>query len=142
VVEWDWTSSTYLDDATSQEPVCTPQGTTDYTLVGKSADGCYSEPKMVTINVYPGGEVQVPNTFSPNGDGFNDYFEIPGISFLHQMRMTIFNRNGEILFQETGYQNNWDGTANGKILPVATYYFILDLGNGKDPIKGDITIIK
>ncbi|MGB1004359.1 MAG: gliding motility-associated C-terminal domain-containing protein, partial [Salibacteraceae bacterium] len=142
VVEWEWTPGIFLDDASLQEPICTPEYTTNYTLVGKSADGCYSEPQSVTVEVYPAGEVLVPNTFSPNADGYNDYFEIPGIGYHPEMRMTIFNRNGEILFQETGYENNWDGTANGKILPVATYYFILDLGNGKDPIKGDITIIK
>lgn len=142
VVEWEWTPGTYLDDASLQQPLCTPEYTTDYTLVGRSADGCYSDPKTMTVTVYSDGEVLVPNTFSPNADGYNDYFEIPGISFHPDMRMTIFNRNGEILFQETGYENNWDGTANGKQLPVATYYFILDQGDGKEPIKGDITIIK
>ena len=142
VVEWDWTPVMFLDDASSNQPVCTPQHTSNYTLVGKSADGCYSDPKTVAISMNEAGAVLVPNTFSPNGDGYNDYFEIAGISFHPDMRITIFNRNGEILFQETGYENNWDGTANGKLLPVATYYFILDQGNGKDPIKGDITIIK
>jgi gliding motility-associated-like protein len=142
VVEWDWTPRMFLDDASSNQPICTPQHTSNYTLVGKSADGCYSDPKTVAITMNEAGAVLVPNTFSPNGDGYNDYFEIAGISFHPDMRITIFNRNGEILFQETGYENNWDGTANGKLLPVATYYFILDQGNGKDPIKGDITIIK
>ncbi len=142
VVEWDWTPVMFLNDASSNQPICTPQHTSNYTLVGKSADGCYSDPKTVAITMNEAGAVLVPNTFSPNGDGYNDYFEIAGISFHPDMRITIFNRNGEILFQETGYENNWDGTANGKLLPVATYYFILDQGNGKDPIKGDITIIK
>jgi gliding motility-associated-like protein len=142
VVEYQWSPSIYLNSATSQQPICTPRETTQYTLVGKSADGCYSESKSVYITVHPGGELQIPNTFSPNGDGYNDYFEIPGIAFLPEMRMTIFNRNGEILYQKKGYQNDWDGTSNGKVLPVATYYYVIDLGNNQEPIKGDITIIK
>ncbi|UTW67766.1 BspA family leucine-rich repeat surface protein [bacterium SCSIO 12643] len=142
VVEYQWSPSIYLNSSTSQQPICTPQETTEYTLIGKSADGCYSEPKSVYITVYPGGELLIPNTFSPNGDGYNDYFEIPGIAFLPEMRMTIFNRNGEILYQKKGYQNDWDGTSNGKVLPVATYYYVIDLGNNQEPIKGDITIIK
>jgi len=142
VVEYQWSPSIYLNNSTSQQPICTPRETTEYTLIGKSADGCYSEPKSVYITVHPGGDLQIPNTFSPNGDGYNDYFEIPGIAFLPEMRMTIFNRNGEILYQKKGYQNDWDGTSNGKVLPVATYYYVIDLGNNQDPIKGDITIIK
>ena len=142
VVEYQWSPSIYLNNDINQQPICTPRETTEYTLIGKSADGCYSEPKSVYITVHPGGELQIPNTFSPNGDGYNDYFEIPGIAFLPEMRMTIFNRNGEILYQKKGYQNDWDGTANGKVLPVATYYYVIDMGSNQTPIKGDITIIK
>jgi len=111
-------------------------------LVGTSAEGCVSEPASVYITVKEGGDILLPNTFSPNGDGYNDYFEIPGVSFLPEMELTIFNRNGEVLYSQKGYQNDWGGTHNGIVLPVATYYYVINFTDGRDPITGDITIIK
>ena len=142
VVKYEWTPNLYLNDGSLLSPICTPMLSTDYVLVGISADGCASVPASVYITVKEGGEILVPNTFSPNGDGYNDYFEIPGVTFLPEMELSIFNRNGEILYSKKGYQNEWGGTYNGAVLPVATYYFVINFTDGRDPITGDITIIK
>jgi gliding motility-associated-like protein len=47
-----------------------------------------------------------------------------------------------MVFYSDGYTNPWDGTYNGKPLPSGTYYYVIDLGNGDVPYKGDVTIIR
>lgn len=82
----------------------------------------------------------VYNEFSPNGDGVNDYFKIDCISRYPGNTLQVYNRWGNIVFQTKSYKNDWDGTPNGRAmvqpedqLPVGTYYYILDLGDGSEP---------
>jgi len=69
---------------------------------------------------------------TPNGDGLNDNFEIPCLeneSFPNN-KITIFNQWGDEVFAAQPYENNWQGTFNDQDLPVGTYFFILNLGEG------------
>ena len=82
----------------------------------------------------------VYNEFSPNGDGVNDFFKIDCISRYPNNSLQIYNRWGNIVYQTRSYKNDWDGTPNGRAmvqpedqLPVGTYYYILDLGDGSEP---------
>ncbi|MCK0160881.1 gliding motility-associated C-terminal domain-containing protein [Allomuricauda sp. F6463D] len=82
----------------------------------------------------------VYNEFSPNGDGVNDYFKIDCISRYPNNSLQVYNRWGNIVFQTRSYKNDWDGTPNGRAivqpedqLPVGTYYYVLDLGDGSEP---------
>lgn len=82
----------------------------------------------------------VYNEFSPNGDGVNDYFKIDCISRYPSNSLQVYNRWGNIVFQTKSYKNDWDGTPNGRAmvqpedqLPVGTYYYVLDLGDGSEP---------
>lgn len=90
-------------------------------------------------------EVFLPEAFSPNGDGINDSFVIPGIEGYPGNSLLIFNRWGARMFQGEGYDNRsvvWDGTSPEGLYdgqaPAGTYYYILDLGAGGDPITGYI----
>jgi gliding motility-associated-like protein len=85
-------------------------------------------------------ELIIPNAFSPNGDLSNDTWEIVGISNYPESRVEIFNRWGDKVYEKSGYDNSWDGTFNGKLLPGGVYYFILDLDDDTQ-IKGSINII-
>jgi len=83
------------------------------------------------------------NEFSPNGDGVNDFFQIDCISRFPNNTLEVYNRWGNIVFQQRNYDNTWDGTSNGRAtintdrsLPVGTYYYILNLGDGSDPRAG------
>ncbi len=82
----------------------------------------------------------VYNEFSPNGDGVNDFFTIDCISRYPGNELQIYNRWGTVVYQKRGYNNDWDGTPNGRAivqkedqLPVGTYYYVLDLGDGSEP---------
>jgi gliding motility-associated-like protein len=96
-----------------------------------------------------GYQFRIPNAFTPNGDGINDFFEIIGIELYPGNTITIVNRWGNKVYEAQNYGIDtypvfWDGYANtgstflGNELPTGTYYYILDLGNGQQPIAGSI----
>ncbi|MDY0141860.1 MAG: gliding motility-associated C-terminal domain-containing protein [Bacteroidales bacterium] len=86
--------------------------------------------------------ISIYNTITPNNDGVNDTWIVENINRFPFNKVWIFNRVGNEVFYTENYQNDWDGTFNGKDLPEATYYYIIDLGTGKDLIKGHVTIIR
>jgi gliding motility-associated-like protein len=80
--------------------------------------------------------------FSPNGDNINDTWNIRALKDFANCTVEIFNRWGQPIFRSNGYQQPWDGTYNGKPLPVATYYYIIDVKDGQKPIAGSVTILR
>ena len=74
----------------------------------------------------------IPTGFTPNNDGFNDLFIIPGISIENPASIKIYNRWGNSIYENSNYENDWDGTnKNGDDLPEGTYFVILEfLKNG------------
>ena len=82
-----------------------------------------------------------PNGFSPNGDGVNDFFKIMGAQNIQDNELKVFDRNGKLVYSQTNYQNDWDGTGmDGSPLDDGTYYYIFT-GRNIDPIK-EYLIIK
>jgi gliding motility-associated-like protein/uncharacterized repeat protein (TIGR01451 family) len=90
----------------------------------------------------------IPEGFSPNGDGINDLFVIRGIFNFPSNTFVIFNRWGVKVFESAPYENTWDGKCDkglqvgGDELPVGTYFYVLDLGNGTPVYKGTIYLNK
>ncbi len=88
----------------------------------------------------------IPELLTPNGDGINDTWTIPGLEQYPKASAEIYNRWGNRVFAETPYKNNWEAYSDNKTtigaerLPAATYYYILDLGDGSTPLKGFIEI--
>ncbi|MEM1119657.1 MAG: gliding motility-associated C-terminal domain-containing protein [Bacteroidota bacterium] len=70
------------------------------------------------------------NGFSPNDDGINDTFTIDGIENFPNNRVQIFNRWGNLVYDQQGYKGQWDGTWNNQDLPSGTYFYLLDDGEG------------
>ena len=83
----------------------------------------------------------IPNVISPNNDGKNDYFRIPGIEGFPGSRLLVFNRWGNLLFTDEDYQGAWDGRTNGIELSEGTYYYVLNRSDGKD-FHGSVTIVR
>ncbi|NNK69433.1 MAG: gliding motility-associated C-terminal domain-containing protein, partial [Flavobacteriaceae bacterium] len=93
------------------------------------------------------GCLLVFNEFSPNGDGVNDYLVINCIQNYPDNKLEIYNRWGNIVYEKRGYFNEFNGISNGRSvlnldeqLPVGTYYYVLDLGDGNEPKVGWIYI--
>ncbi len=90
----------------------------------------------------------VPNAITPNGDGKNDLLIIDELIFdaldFPRSELIIFNRWGDIVFNASPYNNDWDGKSNGGVdLPEGTYYYVLRLDTVEGEVmKGDITILR
>ena len=84
----------------------------------------------------------IPNTFSPNNDGINDKWEITYLKRYPYAKVQVFTRTGQKVFESSGYLNAWDGRKNGVLLPVDTYYYIIEPESGRAPVTGFVTIIR
>lgn len=84
----------------------------------------------------------VNNTFTPNGDGINDYWEIKGLEAYTAVLVQVFNRYGQMVYRSENYARPFDGTYNGRLLPSGTYYYIINLGSGCKLLTGSLTIVR
>jgi len=72
----------------------------------------------ITINQASSCVLVIPNTFTPNGDGINDLWNIPFIQNHPDCNISIYNRYGAQVYNSIGYSNAWNGTYNGKAVPA------------------------
>jgi gliding motility-associated-like protein len=96
-------------------------------------------PGILTVIV---SAIKIPNTFTPNGDGVNDTWDIHDLEYYPKSTVNIFSRWGQKLYSSIGYPIPWDGKYNGAALPVGTYYYVIDLKNGMAVISGWVAIIR
>jgi large repetitive protein len=90
----------------------------------------------------------MPQGISPNGDGKNDTFIIPGILNAQPNTVTIFNRWGNIVYEKDNYQNDWHGQTDRAfdllaldgLLPDGTYYYVVDYKGNKSNVKSFIYV--
>jgi gliding motility-associated-like protein len=138
-----WTPGEKLSNAKIENPFASPESTTVYTLEVKSLDGCISK-DQVRVVVKPAKPVNVPNVFSPNGDGFNDRWVITNIEDYPDAEIQIFNRYGTKVYEVQGYRNanGWEGKMNGADLPVGPYYYIIRLNKKLKQLAGVVSIIR
>ena len=92
--------------------------------------------------ILPFSLINYPHFFTPNGDGFNDTWNIFDLAFKPDSRITIFDRFGKLIKQIGTGSNGWDGTFNGKTLPSTDYWFVLDyqLGGIAKQFKGHFAL--
>ncbi|RZK17690.1 MAG: T9SS type B sorting domain-containing protein [Pedobacter sp.] len=83
----------------------------------------------------------VPSSFSPNGDGINDYWLIKNLETHTDCTVQVFNRNGNKIFSSLGYLAPWNGTFNGKPVPIGTYFYKITFTDGRARLSGSITIL-
>lgn len=94
-----------------------------------------------SIKLKEPGDIKLPNGFTPNGDGYNDFYVIKGIQGYPGNKVTIFNRWGNIVYSQTNFVNNWAGVSNdGNLLPDGTYFIVVDLNDNNKLIEGFIDI--
>lgn len=122
-------------------PDVEPNTTTTYYLYGTDISNTCPGYDSVVVTVLPSDELVFYNTFTPNSDGNNDTWFIGNIQKYPNNRLEIYNRNGKLVYKATSYLNTWDGKAFGQDLPEGTYYYVLDLGDGKGKKNGTVTII-
>lgn len=139
IISYYWTPPFFLDNPDSLTPVATPPENITYTL-NVVSQSCGTATSSVFIRVYE--NISIPNTFSPNNDGINDYWDIKNLYTYPECAVLIYNRYGQQVFQSVGYAKPWDGTYNGSPVPVGTYYYIIDLKDGTPKIAGWVLVVR
>ncbi|MFT3795688.1 choice-of-anchor L domain-containing protein [Flavobacterium sp.] len=104
----------------------------EYVVVVRDKFGCGSTFEKITVLNYP-------KYFTPNNDGFNDYWSIPSLKTQPNATVNIFDRFGKLITQFNGASKGWDGKLNAKDLPSSDYWFVITLENGK-VIKGHFSL--
>lgn len=131
-----------IDDS-CREVYVVPTQTTTYIVTGVDANGCIgTDTVVVTID----GEMQifVPNIFSPNGDGWNDFMVIKGPR-LFDFKLLVFDRWGKLMYEADDQKDYWDGKFNGQQADQGVYVYRITGTNvlGIDvEQKGNITIVR
>jgi gliding motility-associated-like protein len=110
----------------------------NYSITVSDANTCISDANF-DLQDGEGDCLIVPTGFSPNGDNENDTWNIIGIEQFTKNQVQVFNRWGQTVFESNGTAVNWNGSYNDKLLPIADYYFVVDLGNGQ-VFNGTLTI--
>ncbi|HZY38032.1 MAG TPA: gliding motility-associated C-terminal domain-containing protein [Mucilaginibacter sp.] len=139
ITNYYWTPATFLSDPSLLTPTATPTDNITYTLTAVSQT-CGTSTSSVFVRVYK--KITIPNAFSPNNDGINDFWNIDALVTYPESITQVFDRYGQQVFQSTGYARPWDGTNNGKPLPAGTYYYIIDLKNGQPKLSGWVLIVR
>lgn len=138
-VTYEWFPNQHLSDNTVPNPVVTGVADQEYTLRVTDSRGCVTEDRVYVDVLMP---IITNNTFTPNGDGVNDYWNIPELATYPLNTVMIFNRYGDKVFTSIGYQQPWDGNANGQPAPTGTYYYVIDTKVPGMTYSGSVTIIR
>jgi gliding motility-associated-like protein len=86
--------------------------------------------------------VTIPNTFTPNGDGINDFWLLSGIESYPEALVQVFNRYGQKVFESRGYNHPFDGNMGNSKLPVGVYYYIVTLNSTCNLLSGSLTLLR
>lgn len=135
-----WSPITSMLNAGTLTPTVSPAENSTYTLYANSSAACPAVSDAVFIQVYK--NVAVPNAFSPNADGINDTWIIKGIETYPTGTTRVYTRTGQLVFETRAANKIWDGNYNGKPVPVATYYYVIDLNIGSAPLSGWVFIVR
>lgn len=152
-------ASCVAGDSLTVNPFFTTNYVATYTLNGCSV----SDTVLVTVNFASQVLVELPNSFSPNGDGENDFFRVltnvdKDQNFTNnsnngfqeggaiaEIDLRVFNRYGQMVFRTTNPHEGWDGTFKGKPLNPATYTYILNfrtIVGRSDDRSGNVTLFR
>ena len=139
-----WSPSFTLDKDRGSEVIAHPMESTTYTVFATSKHGCQRE-KLIRVEVLPDCyKLFVPNAFSPNGDGNNDYFYPVNLGEGKLISLSIYNRWGEKVYFSTSSELAWDGRQKGNYSPPGNYVFeiTLDCRGQIHRLKGHVLLLR
>lgn len=117
-----WTPSTWLSCTDCIDPMASPLENTTYLLTIIDAAGCIG---FDEIDIIVELDLILPNVFTPNGDGLNDFFHI-SMDFIESGTMQIYDRWGTLLLSTSDITKGWDGTKNGTAQEIGTYIYLIN----------------
>ena len=138
---YSWSPPYGLNCTDCLNPSANPATTTTYILTVEDANGCKN---YDTVTVFIDGSIYLPNSFTPNGDGFNEVFYAIGID-IKDFEMYIFDRWGEAIFYSDDMDKGWDGTYKGRLAKTDTYVWkvtYVDAYDVEGELYGTVTLIR
>jgi gliding motility-associated-like protein len=140
IISYAWRPSTYLNDSSILQPtIIQPKDDIYYYLSVKGMGGCTSRDTLFVVSLtLP----TPPNTFTPNGDGINDSWDVKYLDQYPGCRIEVYATSGQLVYSNVGYTKAWDGTYNGKAMPSGTYYYVIDPKSGRKKIGGYVVILR
>ena len=135
-INYAWSPLQYIDDNKILDPTVFPPSDMQYVLSATSNVGCGTSSSTVHVKVF--NAIDIPNAFTPNGDGINDVFKISAPGNYKIKKFIIYNRWGQRLFNlNNASLAAWDGTYKSEIQPAGAYvyYFDIQLPNGRRYVK-------
>jgi len=139
IISYLWTPATGLDNPNAIAPNASPKDDITYTL-NVVSQTCGTAASSVFVRVYK--KITIPNAFTPNNDGINDFWHIDALITYPSCLVLVFDRDGQKVYQSTGYPKPWDGTRSGSPLPAGTYYYIIDLKGNLPKLSGWVLIVR
>ncbi len=91
--------------------------------------------------------LDIPTGFTPNGDLANDTWKIIPLKSQEeygQAQIRVYNKAGTVVYEATGFKDEWDGRLNGELLPADTYFYTIDLNQSTPSgyLRGSVTILR
>ncbi|MBS1747171.1 MAG: PKD domain-containing protein [Bacteroidetes bacterium] len=150
VIAWQWYPLNDLSCTLCPQPVIKPMRDITYTVTAKNIAGCSAEQHITITVLCKDQNLFIPNTFSPNGDGMNDYFYPRGKGLFVIKSFRIFNRWGSLIFQENNFPPNqrsygWNGKYKGNVLPPDVYVYVIEVMCSNGVVlssKGNVTLLR
>lgn len=143
-VTYQWTPPFGLNNPNIPDPIAILSKDQTYYLTAFTPQGC-SSTDTITIKVYKGPELYVPNAFSPNNDDLNDIFKVIAVGIIEFKYLRIYNRWGQQIFETADPNRGWDGTFHGKKQPNDVYVWVTSARDFKGSVifrKGFVTLIR
>ena len=143
-LSYTWTPATFLNDPNIANPIAIINSTQIFTVKAFTPQGCESYDD-VKIEIYKGPDIYLPNAFTPNNDGTNDYFKGKPIGIDEFGYMKIYNRYGQEIFSTTDYRKGWDGKWKGQKMEAGVYVYIvrgIDFHGNEVFKKGTVMLIR
>lgn len=131
IVQWNWSPPEYLNCTTCATTEALPNLSTKYTVEVENNFGCKATDDVFVKVTCDQGAIFLPNAFTPNRDGKNEWFYPKGRGVKEVVWMRIYDRWGSLVFERNHFPINsttagWDGTWKNQIAPIGTYVYALE----------------
>lgn len=123
---YEWKPSDGLSCDDCPNPTAKPLASKQYIVKIADSMGCFIIYDTIFVEVIEKYSLDVPNTFTPNGDGHNDIIYAKGWGLKELLSFKIYNRMGEKLFESNDFNKGWDGRYKGKAQPIETYVYVVE----------------
>ena len=135
-----WTSITTLNNSNTLNPTAQIVENTKFYLTATAIKNCGLVTDSIFVKLF--SAIYIPNVFTPNGDNINDTWRMPSLNAFPNFELKVYNRYGQIIFEQKNNTPDWNGRFKGERLPTGTYVYIIDLKNSTPLLKGAVLLLR